>query len=391
MMHIVYVTWLFAKSEKEVLEGGIPNYLYKMASYMQKKGHRVTIVTTGRSGCQWNYKGIPVHTIKNLYEERGRYADRWLVPIFREVAFRKALKEINSKNPITIVQYAAGYGTGMLHDRRFPSVLRVSTYSRYELKEVASGSEYQSIVLYEKWAAKSFDYIFSPSKVYAIPLSQEIGKTISIIPTPYEIEEDMVEDTRVYDRILKGKKYFLFFGRIQVDKGILTIARCIKDILSRHPDYYICFAGFVGSYEGQNLIKLLRQSAGEYKNRVIYTGKLKHPQLYPLVRHAECVLMPSLADSLPNACLEALFLNGIVIGTKGASFDEIYVDGESGYLIEIDNSNQLTQAVDRVVSMSEEEKERMRRKAKEILKKYTFRKAGGQLERYYQWVVSRFS
>lgn len=394
MMHIVYVTWLFAKSEKEVLEGGIPNYLYKIANYMQKQGHHVTIVTIGESGCQWNYKGIPVHTVKNLYEDRGRYADIWLAPIFREVAFRKELKDINSKNPVTIVQYVTGNGTGMLHDKRFPSVLWVSTYSRNEfkrLKGLASGPEYRRCVLYEKWAAKSFDYIFAPSKAYGIPLSQEIGKTVSIIPTPFELEEDMVEDTSVYDRIFKGKKYFLFFGRLHAEKGILTIARCIKEILSSHPDYYICFAGFMGSYDGQNLIKLLRQSAGEYKNRVLYTGKLKHPQLYPLIRHAECVLMPSLSDNLPNACLEALFLNGIVIGTKGASFDEIYIDGESGYLIEIDNSDQLARAVDRVVSMSEEEKERMRGKANEVLKKYTFKKAGGQLERYYQWVISKFS
>lgn len=390
-MHIVYVTWLFAKSENEVLEGGIPNYFYKIANYMQKQGHRVTIVTTGRSERQWTYMGIPVYTIKNPYEEKGRYADRWLGPIFREAAFRQALKEINSKNPITIVQYAAGNGTGMLHDKRFPSVLWIPTYSRKEFNGLDMGLEYRRIVLYEKWAAKSFDYIFAPSKAYGIPLSQEIGKTVLIIPTPYEIEEDMVEDTSVYDRILKEKKYFLFFGRLHAEKGILTIARCIKDILSRHSDYYICFAGFMGSHNGQNLIKILRQSAGEHKNRVIYTGKLKHPQLYPLIRHAECVLMPSLSDNLPNACLEALFLNGIVIGTKGASFDEIYIDGESGYLIEIDNSDQLAQAVDRVVSMSEEEKKRMRGKANEVLKKYTFKKAGGQLERYYRWVISRFS
>ncbi len=389
-MHIVYVTWLFAESEKEVLDGGIPNYLYKISKFMQRQGHRVTILSTGKSGCQWNYKGISVHTVKNPYE-KGRYADRWLAPIFMEFAFRKELKAINSKNPVTIVQYISGNGTGMLHDKRFPSLLRISTYSRSELKGLIPKPEYYRRILYEKWAAISFDHIIVPSKFFGIQLSQEIKRTVSIIPTPYEIEEDIVEDTSVYDRILKGKKYFLFFGRISVDKGILTISRCIEDILSRHSDYYFCFAGYMYNYDGQNTIKLLRQSAGEYKNRVIYAGKLKHPQLYPLVRHAECVVMPSLSDNLPNACLEALFLNGIVIGTKGASFDEIYKDGESGYLIEIDNSSQLVRTVDRVVSMSEEEKKRMRSKANEVLKNYTFRKAGGQLERYYKRVISKFS
>lgn len=388
-MHIVYVTWLFARSENEVLEGGIPNYLYKISKYMQRRGHDVTIVTTGKSRRQWQYKGIPVHMVKNLCEESGRYADRWLIPIFREIAFRKELKEINRKNPITIVQYAAGSGTGVLHDKRYPSVLRVSTYSRIEQKGIAPKSTYRRNVLYEKWAAMSFDYIFAPSRSWGEPLSQEIRKKVSIIPTPYEMEEDMVEDTSIYDRILKNKKYFLYFGRIHVRKGIITISRCIKDVLARHPDYYICLAGGMQKYNGQNLIQLLKQAAGEYKNRVIYAGNLKHPQLYPLIRHAECILMPSLSDNLPNACLEALCLNGIVIGTRGASFDEIYKDGESGYLIEIDNSDQLAQAVDKVVLMSEGEQERMRSEARKVLKNYMFRKAGGQLERYYRWVISK--
>ena len=99
--------------------------------------------------------------------------------------------------------------------------------------------------------------------------------------------------------------------------------------------------------------------------------------------------MPSLSDNLPNACLEALLLNGIVIGTRGASFDEIYQDGESGYLIDIDNSVQLVETIDKVVDMPEWEKEKMRNKAKEVLQKYTFNKAGGQLERYYRWVLRK--
>lgn len=392
-VHIIYVTWVFAESENEALVGGIQNYICKISKYMQMKGHDVTIVVPGKEKKCWNYQGIPVYSVKIPFEEIYRFchADGVLIPVFREFAFRKALKEISSKKTIDIVQYAAGNGTGMLHDKRFISVMRASTYARIEAKGIVPDSEYRRRVLYEKLAASSFDYIFAPSKSWGNPLSREIKKQVTIIPTPYEMEEGMKEDTSVYNRVLKGKKYFLYFGRIDPRKGILTIARCIEEILAKHQEYYICFAGFVRYYNGKNLMQLLRQSAGEYKERVIYVGGLRHPQLYPLIRHAECILMPSLSDNLPNACLEALLLNGIVIGTRGASFDEIYQDGESGYLIDIDNSVQLAETIDKVVGMPEREKEKMRCKAKEVLQKYTFRKAGGQLERYYRWVLRNSS
>lgn len=388
-MHIVYVTWVFAESENEALVGGIQNYICKISKYMQMRGHEVAIVVSGKKKKHWNYQGIPVYTVQIPFEEICRFchADGVLVPVFREFAFRKALKEISEKKTIDIVQYAAGNGAGMLHDKRFISVMRASTYSRIETKGFVSDSEYRRRVLYEKLAASSFDYIFAPSRSWGIPLSREIKKKVAIIPTPYEMEKGMEENTSVYNRILKGKKYFLYFGRIDPRKGILTIARCIKEILAKHQEYYICFAGSIQCYNGKNLMQLLRQSAGEYKERVIYVSGLRHPQLYPLIRHAECILMPSLSDNLPNACLEALWLNGIVIGTRGASFDEIYQDGESGYLIDIDNSVQLAETIDKVVGMPEQEKEKMRCNAKEVLQKYTFRKAGGQLERYYRWVL----
>lgn len=390
-VHIVYVTWLFAESENEALVGGIPNYLCKISKYMQMKGHDVTIVVSGKEKRCWNYQGIPIYTVQIPFAELCSlcHADSVLNPVFREFAFRKALKEISDKKTIDIVQYAAGNGTGMLHDKRFISVMRASTYSRIETKGFVPDSEYRRRVLYEKLAASSFDYIFAPSKSWGIPLSREIKKKVTIIPTPYEIEGGMKEDKSVYNRILKGKKYFLYFGRIDPRKGILTIARCIKEILEKHREYYICFAGSIQYYNGKNLMQLLRQSAEEYKERVIYVGGLQHSTLYPIIRYAECILMPSLNDNLPNACLEALLLNGIVIGTRGASFDEIYQDGESGYLIDIDNSIQLVETIDKVVGMPGHEKERMRNKAKEVLQKYTFKKAGGQLERYYQWVICK--
>lgn len=118
-------------------------------------------------------------------------------------------------------------------------------------------------------------------------------------------------------------------------------------------------------------------------------GNLSRKQLYPIVRNAECVVLPSLMDNLPNAGLEAMWLNGIVIGTRGASFDEMFEDNISGFLMEIDNSDDLINKINTVMHMSKYEKDQMRLEAKKRLKRYESKIVGKELERYYQYILKK--
>ena len=135
------------------------------------------------------------------------------------------------------------------------------------------------------------------------------------------------------------------------------------------------------------MMQFLKKSAWNERERVVYLGNIPHSQLYPVIREAECVVLPSLMDNLPNAGLEAMWGNGIVIGTRGASFDEMFDDGISGLLMEIDNSDELLEKIDAVMHMSEQEKGKMREEAKKRLKKYDTETAGKKLERYYGYIL----
>lgn len=388
-MNIVYVTWCFAQSENAMLESGIGNYLYKISKYMQRRGHSVTIVVAGNETRRWQFDGIPVYTVKIPFEEQCRQYE-WgevLVPIFRELAFNNALRKINAETPIGLVQYTAGVGTGLLYSKKYPAVLRVSSYFKFQYIKPSSKIMYKVYMFNDRMVAKRFPHVFVPSRSMGDPLSKDIGKKVVIIHTPFEMEQGLEEDQSIYIEKLRGKKYFLFFGRLHPDKGTRTIARCIHEFLERNPDYFVCFAGPIKSEISKRQWNLLKQSAYEYKDRLIYIREMRHSQLYPVIRNAECVLMPSISDFLPNACLEALALNGIVIGTRGASFDEIFEDEKSGFLIDPDNSMQLLQKMERVISMTDREKELMRSRAGEVLQNFTFDRLGGKLEKYYKYII----
>ena len=388
-MHIVYVTGMFADKDGDVLTG-MPNYVYKIAKYMQETAHDVSILTVGQENKKWKYDGITVYSVKVSFKRilRNEFESCFIYPIIREFAFNRKLREIDRECPITLVQYAGWLGVGMLYTRQFPSVLRISTYSKIQLYAKHTDKELRYMSLAERMAAKNFDGIVSPSYALGNYYAKDVKRKITVIPTPFRYS-DQEEDRSILDMELAYKKYFLFFGRISPDKGINTIARCVKEILNDYSDHYFCFAGEIAVINGKNMMKHLKQSAGEEKERIIYLGNITHKQLYPIIRNAECVILPSLMDNLPNAGLEAMWLNGLVIGTRGASFDEMFEDKISGLLMEIDNSRELVEKIAYVKAMTEEEKNRMRAEAKKRLRKYESQAAGRKLEQYYNYILEK--
>lgn len=388
-MHIVYVTGGFAEKEGQVL-GGMPNYIYKISKLVQQRGHCVTILTIGKAEKEWRFDGIKVVSRKIPANCFGYFPltcyQFLLMPILREHIFNKALKEIDSKNPIDLVQYAGWFGVGMLYSGRYPSILRISTYIKEQLTGNYTCSEKKLITFCEKMAAKRFHGIVAPSYALGRKYARDVNRRVTVIRTPFECRNVQEDDTLVRT-VLKDKRYYLFFGRISVDKGIGTIEKAINNILAINTDIYFVLAGEVVVYNNVNMLKRLYKTAGKNKNRIIYAGNLEHSRLIPVIRHAEAVVLPSLMDNLPNAGLESMYYNGILIGTRGASFDEMIKDNISGLLIDIDDAAQLEEKIKQVEHMTAEQKAHMRVCARKALKKFDPDKTAEDFLAYYNRIV----
>jgi glycosyltransferase involved in cell wall biosynthesis len=84
---------------------------------------------------------------------------------------------------------------------------------------------------------------------------------------------------------------------------------------------------------------------GERASQVRWLGYLPKPQVYALLRRAEAVVIPSRVDNLPNTLIESLFLNVPVIGSLGASIDEVVEPGINGDLVPIGQPAALAEAL----------------------------------------------
>ncbi|MGH9900603.1 MAG: glycosyltransferase family 4 protein [Pyrinomonadaceae bacterium] len=177
-------------------------------------------------------------------------------------------------------------------------------------------------------------YVFAPSDTLRQTLAREAHiQDVRLIRTPVYLEtRDW--DYSIYDRLLKGKKYLLFFGRFELRKGFHILAQTLPRILEQYPDAHAALVGRdMESALAPSMADYARSLCAGFPERLLLIERLPHRQLYPVIAGARLVVLPSLTDNMPNACLEAMTLRKAVIGTFGASFDELISDGATGFLV----------------------------------------------------------
>jgi len=211
---------------------------------------------------------------------------------------------------------------------------------------------------------KKADRLVSPGRVIAQAVERLTGKQVDIIENPYVSTSPDV-DRRPYRDLLEGKVYLLFFGSIGLLKGVKTIADIIYCMLDRYPSLFFVFAGKDMMYRGNPMMNFVWNKAGSHRGRVLYLGILPRGQLHPVIENAQAVVLPSRIDNFPNTCLEAMAHGKIVIGTRGASFEQLINDGQNGFLCEIEDSNSLLNAIENALTLTPDERQKMGKVAKE--------------------------
>jgi glycogen synthase len=158
--------------------------------------------------------------------------------------------------------------------------------------------------------------------------------------------------------------------------------------LSSHKELYFVFIGKDGGNRGGPMIEHVWEKAGFFRDRVIYFGQLRHRQLYPILARSTAVVLPSRIDNLPNACLEAMALKRVVIGTRGASFEQLIEDGVNGFLCPPDNPENLFATIEKVLTLADSEMENIGQKAVDRIEVMRPNKAVRQLVDFYETVIS---
>jgi len=269
-----------------------------------------------------------------------------------------ALYKRHREAPFDVVQAASYQASGLVAAFRsaIPVVTRISSYEplwramyRKPLTKRQLHLE-KAEILQAKWSSA----VYAPSVLLAETLKAREGLTVRVIEPPFSLGLPAPGARALCADIASGG-YALFFGFVGYLKGCDRLVNVLPGLLERNPDLQFVFIGPVGRF-GQ----VIQQQLGASVNgRVFVLEPQRHPDLLPLIQDARFVVLPSRIDNLPNACLEAMALGRVVIGTHGASFDQVIEDGVSGFLVSQEDDRELASCMERVWRMSPEERDRI--------------------------------
>lgn len=153
-------------------------------------------------------------------------------------------------------------------------------------------------------------------------------------------------------RIIKNTysgEYYLYFGRFSVEKGILTLIHAYKKSGVETP---LVLVG--GGPEEGRIKRYVKENGLEHK--VTFAGYVYGEKMVLLLDKAKAVLVPSeWYENCPYSILEAMARSRIVIASRIGGLPELVEDGITGYLFTPQNSDDLSEKIKTVDTLSTEE------------------------------------
>ena len=378
-MNIAIVTPEFVSESN--FDGGLANYVYKLAKWLVNNNHLVTVFLIAKKNETIQFDGITimkvaVPDVKWQYKykfERFKILFLMNKKKYYRIEFETNSKYINNaikkqQQLFDIIHYPHISGLALDCPKNIPAIVRLSSSTKLCQEFGGYGNSNLSALMQEEIetkAMKKANTVFGPSKMVAKLVEKDIHKKIKILETPY-VKPNVALDDSIYKTTLNDKKYLLFFGSIGLIKGIGTIAQIIDEVLEQHTHLYFVFVGkkLNNQVENVSIWEYLITKAKKHHQRIIHFEPLKHAQLFPIIQHAECVVLPSRIDNFPNTCIEAMANSKIVIGTIGNGFDQLIEDGKSGFVIPVDDNRALLKTITTVLNLSAEEKLKIEQAAK---------------------------
>jgi len=374
-LRIAFLTTEYATEEN--FHGGLANYLRRTARALLERGHEPEIFIASTEMCTFVQDGVIVHrvayegSISRMFDAltRSRLTQARRILLLSR-ALKRAFATRHARKPFHIVQSSSYLSPGycLSRFRPVPVVTRLSSYE--PLWSVLYGQkrtldqrlkEYFEIV-----CLRRSDAVYAPSAFLSRIVRKETSIPVDVVRPPFVPHIPATEEPSAEDP-LGEKRYLLFFGSLGLLKGGEALAASLPALLGRYPDLHFAVAGkvFHGPREGISMLEHIRGKSGVHKDRIINLGILSPSGLYPVIRRAEAVVLPSLADNFPNTMLEAMSLGKVVVGAEGASFEEMIEDGVSGLLVKPGDPSSLLGAMEKAWNMSREERNRIGNNARE--------------------------
>lgn len=153
---------------------------------------------------------------------------------------------------------------------------------------------------------------------------------------------------------LNGEPTVAFVGTFRLWHGLDLVIDAFRQASDRNPHFRLLLVGDGPQYD--EILELV----GKYglADRVIFTGKVKHEEVGPILKMANVALVnprlsPASAAQSPLKLFEYMAGAKAVIAPDVPNIKKIVTHGENGYLIPPNDQNALAKAIEELLSDSE--------------------------------------
>ena len=160
------------------------------------------------------------------------------------------------------------------------------------------------------------------------------------LPSPYFLNISTVTT-------FKSKKQIVFFGRLNVLKGLVNATFAVNKILLKYPDYSFVFIGNDGSSQLNNISmrEWMQQYLKSVLTKVTFINAIDNEALANIIADAEIVLLPSLFESFSYTCAEAMAAGKAVVGAAKTGMADMIISGQNGLLVNTKSGNAIFKAL----------------------------------------------
>lgn len=206
-----------------------------------------------------------------------------------------------------------------------------------------------------KWKRiyQKLDLIITPSEFYKKKIEEA-----DITKCPVIHMTNFLPEGTEYKKSAEQGNYFLYFGRLSREKGILTLVRAYAQAKVEMPLH------IVGTGPVQAQIEHLIKEKG-LQNRIKLLGFKFGQELRDIVANARCVCLPSeWYENGPYSIMEAQAAGRPVIVSGNGGLPELIEEGATGYIVNPQNVKDLAVKIELCEKKKEWDTERIVRWAR---------------------------
>jgi glycosyltransferase involved in cell wall biosynthesis len=153
-----------------------------------------------------------------------------------------------------------------------------------------------------------------------------------------------------------GVFLFSFIGRVLWDKGVKEFIDAAAIIKKKYPQTRFNILGMIDK-GNPAAVRMTEIESWQKAGLVEYLGEAS--DVRPFICASDCVVLPSYREGTPKSLLEASAMEKSIITTDAAGCREVVEDGVTGFSVPIKDAKRLSEAMQKVIELSFEERETM--------------------------------